>query len=718
MTAIFLELVNRSYAALWLVLAILLLRLLTRRLQLPRWIHMLAWGLVGLRLVLPDLPESTLSLQPSAAVLETADSMAASSPVTVTTGFATANSVINPAMEQIAQASPSIDWTWVASVVWLIGGALMLLWSIVGYIRLRIRLRDAVRDDGVWLSDRIDTPFVLGRRIYLPFSLADADRHYVIAHERAHIRRGDTLLKPLAWVLLSIYWFNPLLWAAYILLSRDMELACDQRVLRELGEGCRRAYSTSLLSCSVRRQTLAACPLAFGEVSVKQRIASLLHYKKPALWVIAAALFICALLAVFFLTNPKVGADPTNDSDPVIDFSIPNYTYTVEELLAEDLRLSSIGDPSMFGALLITDSSLTIYDPDGGLLFSSRECSQEELDRDDLEEINTLLTAPLDLPDSSSLTAYYYLGGEPDNVYWTVYFDGDRPLWLAQGRTLRFYSLARARMSYVSAECLYMSPASSQLPTPNNGVRYLFDGDSVIFLDRDTGAETALFENVVWGEFPWSQAEWNDMMLVNLPLGENLRFASLNDRWKLVESDGALWIVDYRDATGGSYIWSVYRLISDGGKAAAVAFAQTAFKAGGSDKLYQYGAARCENRGKLSMSMAQHLPVMRITRAESLAGQLEDLRERYGGSDSLYEHFERYDEDFFAENELYLICVTAPSGGDRYEVTSAMVGSGELLMTVTKTQDGDTCDMADWLMAVEIAKSNVRDCGMWDAVLQ
>ena len=187
--------------------------------------------------------------------------------------------------------------------------AAMALYLAGSYVRLRVRLRTAVRlEDGVWESEQAPSPFVLGfirPRIYLPFGLDRGSRDYVLAHERTHIRHRDHWVKPLAFLLLAVYWFNPLLWAAYILLCRDMEYACDEAVLRDLEEPDKRAYSQALLNCAGPRRAVTACPVAFGEICVKGRIRRALRYKKPAVWVTAAAVVVCAAAAVCLLTNPR-----------------------------------------------------------------------------------------------------------------------------------------------------------------------------------------------------------------------------------------------------------------------------------------------------------------------------------------------------------------------------------------------------------------------------
>lgn len=311
MTAIFLKLLNMSIAAGWLVLAVILLRLLLRR--APKALHCVLWALVAVRLLCPFSLESALSLIPSA---ETVPPEILSSPAPeVHTGVPAVNHAVNPAITGAyapaaeAGVSPMQTAAEIAAWIWAIGVAVFLLYAFISFIRIRGRVQTAVRvEDRVWQSEQVGSPFILGvlrPRIYLPFGMDEARRTYVLAHERAHLARRDHWWKPLGFALLAVYWFNPLMWAAYILLCRDIELACDEKVVRDMDAGEKKAYSEALLVCSIPRHLIAACPLAFGEVGVKERVKSVLNYRKPAFWLVAVSVIACAVVAVCFLTNPK-----------------------------------------------------------------------------------------------------------------------------------------------------------------------------------------------------------------------------------------------------------------------------------------------------------------------------------------------------------------------------------------------------------------------------
>lgn len=308
MDAVFLELLNRSLAASWLVLAVLLLRPLTQK--APKNLRCLLWGLAALRLLLPARLKSPLSLLPSAAPISVAPGTAP----TVQSGFAAVDAAINPALAgslaptPAASADPAQIWLHIGAIIWLTGLAAMLLYTLVSFVLLRRRVADAVLfHDNIHLSDKIDSPFVLGLvfpRIYLPFGLTEDNMALVLAHEQGHLTRHDHWWKPLGFALLALTWFNPLSWLAYVLFCRDIELACDEHVLSVLGPGARKPYSRALLDCSVSHRRIAACPLAFGESDAKGRIKNVLSWKKPTLWVLLAGVLLCAVLAVCFLTDP------------------------------------------------------------------------------------------------------------------------------------------------------------------------------------------------------------------------------------------------------------------------------------------------------------------------------------------------------------------------------------------------------------------------------
>ena len=330
MAAVFLKLLNLSISASWLVLAVLVLRLVSKR--SPKWVNVLLWGIVALRLVLPFSIESALSLIPSAETVSPAAVQFAPAP-TITSGVSVIDNAVNPSLSEhfaavpTASVNPLYVWTEIAGWVWLIGLGAMLLYALVSYLRLRRRVSVSLPvQDHIYLCDAISSPFILGvvkPHIYLPSGLDEVQRQNVLAHEQAHLARRDHWWKPLGFALLAVYWFNPVLWLAYTLLCRDIELACDERVIRTMDESAVKTYSTVLLACSMPRKAVITCPLAFGEVGVKERVKNALRYKKPAFWVVAASVAVCVVVAVCFLTNPPTDTDAAG----LVGFHREQVTY-------------------------------------------------------------------------------------------------------------------------------------------------------------------------------------------------------------------------------------------------------------------------------------------------------------------------------------------------------------------------------------------------------
>ena len=330
MAAVFLKLLNLSISASWLVLAVLVLRLVSKR--SPKWMNVLLWGIVALRLVLPFSIESALSLIPSAETVSPVAVQSAPAP-TITSGVSVIDNAVNPSLSEhfaavpTASVNPLYVWTEIAGWVWLIGLGAMLLYALASYLRLRRRVSVSLPiQDNIYLCDAISSPFILGvvkPHIYLPSGLDEVQRQNVLSHERAHLARRDHWWKPLGFALLAVYWFNPVLWLAYALLCRDIELACDERVIRTMDESAVKTYSTVLLACSMPRKAVITCPLAFGEVGVKERVKNALHYKKPAFWVVAASVAVCVIVAVCFLTNPPTDTDAAG----LVGFHREQVTY-------------------------------------------------------------------------------------------------------------------------------------------------------------------------------------------------------------------------------------------------------------------------------------------------------------------------------------------------------------------------------------------------------
>ena len=336
MNELFLKIINMSISASWLVLAVLILRFALKK--APKWINVLLWGIVAIRLICPFSFESTLSIIPSAETIPLNIGM--DTTPTINSGISAINNAVNPIISQSntpmagASVNPLQITIGIYEYIWIFGMIALALYTAISYWRLRRKVDTAVRyKDNIFQSENVSFPFVLGiikPRIYLPFKMNGQYLEHVVAHEQAHICRKDHWWKPLGFLLLMIHWFNPLMWLAYVLLCRDIELACDEKVIKELGNEQRGDYTQALVACSVNRRMIAACPLAFGEVSVKERVKSVMNYKKPAFWVIIISVIVCVGVAVCFLTNPKQDSYTLRIVVPA--GSQEKFVYTDEEV--------------------------------------------------------------------------------------------------------------------------------------------------------------------------------------------------------------------------------------------------------------------------------------------------------------------------------------------------------------------------------------------------
>jgi len=382
MAAVFLKILNMSITAGWIVLAVMLLRLLLQK--MPKQFTCMLWGLVGLRLVLPFSPESIFSLIPSAKTIP--ETLQPGEFPEIHSGIAAIDHAVNPAAKlSFSQLSTGTSGREAlaalmrgAVLIWLVGMLLMLFYLAFSYLRLHREMRTAVLlKDNIWQSELVDSPFILGLirpKIYIPFHLKEEALSHVLAHEKAHLARKDHLVKAFAFLLLSVYWFHPLIWAAYVLLCRDIELACDERAIRNFGEEEKKSYLLSLIGYDSegRRKKVPslACPLAFGETDLKERIIRAKTWKKPAFIFTVLALMLCAIAAFCLLTDPKEA--PSAAPEPF------GHPYRVESVLYDapqyDFSLTPENAPiyaltSGYQLMESTDTPLDGNDAEGYWIF-------------------------------------------------------------------------------------------------------------------------------------------------------------------------------------------------------------------------------------------------------------------------------------------------------------------------------------------------------------
>ena len=330
----FIKVLNMSISASWLVLAVLVLRFALKK--SPKWISVALWALVAVRLICPVSIESPASLIPSRETIP--ETIVYDKNPAIDSGVVVIDQMVNDnMMESLTpqagnSANPVQVHLFVQENLWCLGMVVMVLWALISYFRLKKKVAASIHvGNGIYICDYINTPFILGffrPRIYLPSALEPDSASHVLAHERSHIARKDHWWKPFGYLLLTLHWFNPVLWLAYILLCRDIELACDEKVIRDMEAPQKKAYSEALLNCSVNRHMIAACPLAFGEVGVKERVKTVLNYKKPAFWVVLIAIAALIITAVCFLT------------DPVKKDDLAAGTYRAEEIVFRNPAIS------------------------------------------------------------------------------------------------------------------------------------------------------------------------------------------------------------------------------------------------------------------------------------------------------------------------------------------------------------------------------------------
>lgn len=316
MSTLFLKIFNMSITAGWLILAVIVLRLMLQK--APKWISCLLWAFVAIRLLCPVTIESTLSLLPSAEPIKEAN--LTSQEAVLDSGITFVNHMVNPVVENALAATPAANsnpldiWLFLGSIIWIVGIFAMFGYAAISYLRFHEKVAASILlQDNVKICDAIQTSFILGiikPIIFVPSDINEQQMKHILAHEEAHIRRHDHWWKPLGFLILSVYWFHPLCWAAYILFCRDMELACDEKVIHDYTLDEKKAYSDTLLDCSICQKNFTVCPLTFGEIGVRKRIRAVLNYKRPAFWVILLAVAACIVAAVCFLTNP-----PQPDAD-------------------------------------------------------------------------------------------------------------------------------------------------------------------------------------------------------------------------------------------------------------------------------------------------------------------------------------------------------------------------------------------------------------------
>ena len=472
MSEIFLKVINMSISASYIVLAVLLLRLMLKK--APRWITVVLWSVAAVRLVCPFSIESALSLIPSSEVISP-EIMMDKTP-TINTGIPIINSTLNLVISESFtpnpgdSANPLQIWIPVLTTIWIVGMVALLVYTVISYAKVKHKIGTAVLyKDNIYQSENVVSPFVLGLikpKIYLPFNISKRAMEHVVAHETAHIRRKDQLWKPLGFVLLTFHWFNPLAWIGYAMFCRDIELACDEKVIKELDHDARADYSEALLTCGAGRKAISACPLAFGEVGVKKRIKSVLNYKKPTLWIMISAIVVCAAVAVCFLTDPandRIFFDGSLSCTQFVDENGKSHMRdihfdeeTAEEILAIINSCQWTDDGFSFhGDIVFHFNDPIAYMAYSGMLLDHENNRCAVLDSDTHARLNLLIFKNVGYTSPIYIALQYSYGMAPSLVPTIEIADGIL-YTLTDGNRERIGTVKKTSMTYFNFDTFFI----------------------------------------------------------------------------------------------------------------------------------------------------------------------------------------------------------------------------------------------------------------------
>lgn len=752
-TDFFFWVLNTSISASFLVAAIIILRLLLKK--APKAIIVALWGLAAIRLICPFSLESTLSLIPSAETIPTEqfmyqEAMREDYELQIVT---------NPIYPQEIEYKMSGDvesnsWDSIyAYFGWLGGIGAMLIYSAASWIIIKRKVKiSAPYKDNILLCDGIKTPFILGvfkPKIYLPSDISDKEKEYVIAHEKAHLRRRDHWWKPLGFLLLSFHWFNPLMWAAYILLCRDIEFACDEKVIKSLGEESKKPYSEALFNCSVPRKMIAACPVAFGEVGVKSRIKSVLNYKKPAFWIILVAIIACTAVAIGFMTNP----------------------VDKEKNAADNITVLNSGSELGGLSVEITDSDFSDFAPyieiewkngsEKDLLFGEehhfyRKANGEWQDCNEsgssiFHSIGYMLgsgkTFPkrygimhLDMSEAGRYRFVSHCSEQGSNA------DADYEVWIEfevkEGTefpnihqfSVTDYVYDNGSFSWIGPEVEYIEPY--RLYGGMNLQKYSgFEWSNIGHMEEITLVKDNFDDRLRNSQI------WYDGLSIDVLKKENKRAWQLHASdsgydplyMLLEQKNGEFYLCyGYYNAEGmvdpnsdSSFIRWIYRLEQT----------EPTFLNGENVKHLPYGynlayarytddsriISNSLNLEKMALSSIQHLPIYKIESAE----ELEDFKNKFsdifdfsksGNGQSSFDRAVKYHK--FDISTLFVIYVTAPSLSYEFGVDSVYNVNGEFIAHISRTapETGDTAMMGQFI-TLSVNKSDIAGCTSFDADL-
>ena len=724
MSAVFLKVLNMSMTASWLILAVVLTRLILKK--APKWIPCLLWGLVAIRLICPFSFESVLSLIPSS---ETIPANIALQPEhAINSGITIVNEAVNPVVAESFTPAPTDSANPlqivipVAAIIWIAGIVIMLGYALISYLKLKKSLSVCVpAGERILACDEVKAPFILGvfrPVIYVPSSMSGKTLAHVIRHEKAHLQRHDHWWKPLGFLLLSVYWFNPLCWIAYILLCRDIEMACDEKVIRDMDKDDMAAYSQALLDCSFPRKRIAACPLAFGEVGVKERVKGVLNYKKPAFWILVVAVAACVVTGVCFLTNPagteltKWGTDEADMNKALIDVQSFSVQYLNNEVACND---------SDMNRFIATMSKIKV---DRRPVSKSRDEGRSKV-------FTITINEQLKLNFNERFDEIWVDNGVKPSYTYRI----TNPS-VAEELLLDFNFTAKTGVGEINMESLR--------------AKYPEYFDLSTFKGLELYVWQMAPDSYSCGLMPGTNRNKTLEELINLKGASIAEMRAILSTYDIDEKD--VIIIPWQNPVS-SYI-AEYWISQKDEDPAVVEKRKQAYIDGIRQMLFgaaQSGSydlpnpiveiktavayanwtedsrvfADCSNAGMMTISSVPHLPVYKLDTLKDLEQFKEKFRDiltldhGYDEVPSFNDITALYDDSYFADHTLILAYVTAPSGSFRYAIQDISYGGSAFCLDVVQTNDPETYtdDMAGWFVIAEVLDSDIADYILFDAQL-
>ena len=724
MSAVFLKVLNMSITASWLILAVVLTRLILKK--APKWIPCLLWGLVAIRLICPFSFESVLSLIPSSETIPV--NIAEQHEPAITSGITIVNEAVNPVVAESFTPAPTDSANPlqivipVAAIIWIAGIVIMLAYALISYLKLKKTVSVCVPvGERLLACDEVKAPFILGvfrPVIYVPSSMSGKTLAHVIRHEKAHLQRHDHWWKPLGFLLLSVYWFNPLCWIAYILLCRDIEMACDEKVIRDMDKDDMAAYSQALLDCSFPRKRIAACPLAFGEVGVKERIKGVLNYKKPAFWIIVVAVAACVVTGVCFLTNPagtaltKWGTDEADMNKALIDVQSFSVQYLNNEVACND---------SDMNRFIATMSNIKV---DRRPVSKSRDEGRSKV-------FTITINEQLKLNFNERFDEIWVDNGVKPSYTYRI----TNPS-VAEELLLDFNFTAKTGVGEINMDSLRVKyPEYFDLSTFKGLELYVWQmaPDSYscgLMLGTNRNKTLEELINLKGASIAEMRAilstyDIDEKDIIIIPW-QNPVSSYIAEYW-ISQKDEDPAVVEKRKQ---AYIDGIRQMLFGTAKSGsydlpkpiveiktAVAYANWTEDS----RVF----ADCSNAGMMTISSVPHLPVYKLDTLKDLEQFQENFRDiltldhGYDEVPSFNDITALYDDTFFADHTLVLAYVTAPSGSFRYAIQDISYGGSTFCLDVVQTNDPETHtdDMAGWFVMAEVLDSDIADDILFDARL-